>query len=276
MIVYINDLPINDDSNGLYLDEPIDGLELPEIRTSSDVYSGRDGGYVGDQFYGTRLVTLPGRAWSADPAGIWDLRRALQQALDTDSIELHVVADDDHHYLLYARTTRLDMPIPRALSVAPFKIDFICPDPIIYDDTDSNALTANIGKYVGGGVSWPLTWPLSWGAGTGATTVNNTGLVTIYPVITITGSQTNPIITNVTTAEFIQLSGFTAPAGSVTVIDLRNRTVTLNGGNVLAKVTSSSTWWGLLPGSNTIRLETGDAADTAAAVMEWRNGYMGI
>src|SRR5688572_11873854 len=121
MIVYVNDLPINDDSNGLYLDEPIDGLELPDIRTSSDVYSGRDGGYVGAQFYGTRLVTLNGRAWVADRADIWALRRSLQMALDTDDIELHVVADDDHHYLLYAKTARLDMPIPRMLSSAPFK-----------------------------------------------------------------------------------------------------------------------------------------------------------
>jgi phage-related protein len=276
MIVYINDLPLNDDSNGLYLDEPIDGLELPDIRTSSDAYSGRDGGYVGPQFYSPRLVTLNGRAWAADPADIWDLRRTLQTELDTDSIELHVQADADHHYLLYAKTTRLDMPIPRIPSIAPFKIDFICPDPIIYDETDASALTANIGKYVGGGVSWPLTWPLTWGAGTGAATVNNTGLVTIYPVITITGSQTNPKITNETTGEFIQLSGLTAPSGSVVVIDFRARTVTLNDGNILAKVTASSKWWGLVPGSNTIRLETGDAADTAAAVMEWRNGYMGI
>jgi hypothetical protein len=278
MIVYINDLPINDDSNGLYLDEPIEGLDSADIRLSSDVYSGRDGGYTGTPYYGLRLVSLPGHVWAADRQDYITRRRLLLDAIAAGELTLKVWLDSDHHYILHSGKLHKppQLPFTRTMHKEPFKLDILFGDPIIYDDTSGNALTATVGKYVGGGIAWPLAWPLASAEGTGATTVDNTGLVTIYPVITISGSQTNPIISNERTGEFIQLSGYTAPAGSETVIDLRDRTVTLNGGNVLGKVSSPSHWWGLQPGSNTIKLATSDAADAASAVMTWRNGFMGI
>jgi len=62
MIVSVNGFTLNDPSTtGCYLDEPVDGLGLPQLRTSSGNFSGRHGGYVGAQFYGMRLITMTGR-----------------------------------------------------------------------------------------------------------------------------------------------------------------------------------------------------------------------
>jgi ABC-type uncharacterized transport system permease subunit len=177
---------------------------------------------------------------------------------------------------LYAYLTKFEMITNRNISIAPFRIGLVAPDPIVYDNTSGSVLTATVNKYVGGGVTWPLVWPLEWEAGSGATTVNNTGNVAVYPAITINGSATNPIITNTTSGEFIQLDSLTAPVGSEIIINPRVPSVTLNGGNIFTKVNSASTWWKLNPGNNSLKLTTSDAADTAVATVEWRSGYLGV
>ncbi|MDQ0825427.1 hypothetical protein QFZ60_001600 [Arthrobacter sp. B2I5] len=277
MIVSVNGYTINDPNsvNSCYLDEPIDGLGMPPVRTSSGNYSGRDGGYIGAQFFGMRLVTLTGYFFGT-PAALETARRNLAAAVTNASFPVNITTNAGSQYVLYCSLDSLDMPIIRSLNRAPFKLSLIAPDPIIYDNSASGAMSVTVQPARGGGLTWPLTWKLNWAAGSQPTTVNNTGNVTIYPTITLTDIMTNPTITNQTTGQFFTLSGLTTAAGDVLKIDMKNRTVLLNGGSVLPYVTSTSSWWPLLPGNNSINLTTNSGTDTTVATLGWRSGYRSI
>lgn len=277
MIISLNGYVLNDPNsvNSIYLDEPIDGLGLPPIRTSSGNYSGRDGGYVGSQFYGMRLITLTGTIFGT-PAELETTRRNLAAAVATSSVVMNITTNAGSQYLINCNIDSLDMPILRSANQAPFKISLIATDPTIYDNSASGLMSVSVNPARGGGVTWPITWKITWAAGSQPTTVNNTGNVTVYPTVTLTNKMTNPTVTNQTTGQFFTLSGLTTTAGDVLVIDMKNRTVLLNGGSVLPFVTSTSSWWPLLPGNNGINLTTNDGTDTTVATVSWRSGYRAI
>jgi hypothetical protein len=278
MIISLNGYVLNDPTspNAAYLDEPIDGLGLPPVRTSSGNYSGRDGGYVGSQFYGMRFITLTGQFFSNSAATLETNRRALAAAVATGSITLSITTNAGNQYLIFCNIDSLDMPINRTPTVTPFKISLIATDPTIYDNSASGAMSVTVNPARGGGITWPITWPITWAAGSQPTTVNNSGNVTIFPTITLTDKMTNPTITNQTTGQFFSLTGLTTTAGDVLKIDMKNRTVLLNGGSVLPFVTSTSSWWPLLPGNNSVNLTTASGTDTTVATLTWRSGYRGI
>jgi hypothetical protein len=279
MIISVNGLVLNDPNNpnGIYLDEPIDGLGLPPIRTTSADYSGRDGGYVGSQFYSSRLITLTGFIFASTPTALEASRRALAAAVASPTVTLLITTNGGSQYLLNCNVSSLDMPILRTFNKAAFNLTLIAPDPTIYDNSASGLMSVTVNPARGGGITWPIAWtPVVWAAGSLPTTIVITGNVTLYPVITLTDQMTNPTIMNQTTGQFFSLTGLTTSLGDRLVIDMKNRTVLLNGGSVLPFVTTTSSWWPLLPGNNTINLNTANSADTTVATVQWRSGYRGI
>lgn len=276
MIITLNNFTLNDTVNRFYLDEDVQGLSMPEIRTSSGLYSGRDGGYIGAQFYGMRTLSLVGRVFGQDIVEVEAKRRALQDALRTKSITMRVVTNAGNAYLIYCNLLRFDMPIKRDVNIAPFKIELLAADPIIYDDTAGAALHATVNKAIGGGYVYPVVYPVLWSAGQGNTTVTNAGNTTVYPIITLTGSMHDPVIYNNTTGKLLRLSGLTTNAGDTVVIDTKERTVLLNGGSIFDKVSADSQFWGLVVGQNVLALGSNDGNDTVSADVMWRSGYIGI
>lgn len=270
---------LNDPNSSIavYLDEPIDGLTLPPVRTSSGNYSGRDGGYIGAQFDGMRLITLTGRIFSQTAAGLETARKALAAAVPKGvPLQLLITTDGGSLYLIYCYYDNLLMPINRTKSKAPFNLSLIAPDPNIYDNSAGGLNSATVPLSLGGGITWPITWPIVWNGGALPTTINNSGTVALYPLITLTNQMTNPMITNTTTGQFFFLQGLTTTAGDVLVIDMKNHTVLLNGGSVLPYVTLPSTWWPLITGNNTIKLSSGNSGDTVTALVQWRSAVRGI
>lgn len=276
MKITLNDFLLNDDTTQFYLDEDIVGLSLPEIRTSMGNYSGRDGGYVGAQFYGMRQISLQGQVFGEDIPTIEQKRRDIQEALRAHSVTMRIVTDGGQSYVIYCNLLRFDMPIKRTLNIAPFKIELLATDPLIYDDTNGVALTAALAKVVGGGYNTPVTYPVIWAPSAQPTTVINSGNAKVYPIVTMTDSATDPVIYNQTTGQLFGLTGFTMADGDVLVIDMRERTVTLNGGSVFNKISSGSEWWGLEIGGNALLLDSGSGSDHLDATISWRPAYMGI
>lgn len=278
MIITLNDFELNSRDSRFYLDEDVQGLGLPEIRTSSGVYSGRDGGYIGAQFYGMRALSLVGRVFGKDIVELEQKRRELQDALRTKNITMRVTTNAGYTYLIYCNLLKFDMPIKRTVNIAPFKIELLAADPIIYDDTNGAALKVTVNKVLSGGYIFPVVYPVLWQAGALPTSVNNGGNTMVYPVITFTGSAHEPVLYNNTLGKLFRMEDFTMGANDTLVVDMnpRARTVLLNGGSVFHKVSADSQFWGLEVGANNLLLDTNNGNDTVSAEVEWRSGYIGI
>lgn len=273
--VQIDDgIKLNSDE-GYYLDEPLEGFDLPNIRTSSFDLSGRDGGIVARQFYGMRAITLTGRIWDYDGAALAARRRALQEAVAKKSVTLRLFTYDGAVYQIECNVIDFKMPILRTPNLSGFKIELVAPDPLIYDYTEGSIFEAYLTKVTGSGYPTPYLLPIAWPAGGIPANIVNSGATTVYPVITLTNIGSNPKITNVDAAEVIQYMGGIG-TGDQLVIDMAKRTVTLNGSNVRALLSNSSTFWGLKPGDNLLKLESDGGADTVTGYITWRPGFWGI
>lgn len=270
MEITINGITLG--SNTYKLGQPVEGLEIPPIRTSQDNYSGRDGGRVNGQFYSPRLITLSGFMNLTTCALHEDARQDLEAALPIrQDLAVTVTNFSGTSYTITVRLVDFKMPItsPRA---SLFKIDLVASDPYFYS---SSILSATIPLAVGGGFVLPAILPVTFGAGTSPTTITNNGTVVTYPTITIVGSATNPSITNTVTGEKVELS-LTMSGGDTLVINMKDRTITLNGGSVLSLRTADSDWFGLAVGVNKFIYETTNAADTGVTAMTWRTGVVSI
>jgi phage-related protein len=275
MIIKLNNFVINDRESRFYLDT-VKGFAIPEIRTSSAVLTERDGGYVASQFYGMRKVSIQGRIFGEDEAELEEKRKEIMAAVRQRSIAIELITNAGNSYLVNGHLTDSEMDFDRLINSSDFRFEFLCPDPVIYDNTDGTALSIQVGKQRGGGYIFPYVLPVEWQSGSGEVTARNNGNTPVKPVIKFKGSMTDPTLINVTTGKLVQLSGFSAPEGSEVVIDTRTRSVLLNGGNIFDKLSDQSTFFSLQPGDNVFRLESASGADTVVAIVEWRNGFMGV
>ena len=275
MIIKLNNFVINDRESRFYLDT-VKGFAIPEIRTSSAVLTERDGGYVASQFYGMRKVSIQGRIFGEDEAELEEKRKEIMAAVRQKSIAIELITNAGNSYLVNGHLTDSEMDFDRLINSSDFRFEFLCPDPVIYDNTDGTALSIQVGKQRGGGYIFPYVLPVEWQSGSGEVAARNNGNTPVKPVIKFKGSMTDPTLINVTTGKLVQLSGFSAPEGSEVVIDTRTRSVLLNGGNIFDKLSDQSTFFSLQPGDNVFRLESASGADTVVAIVEWRNGFMGV
>lgn len=276
MIMTLNGYVINDGSTGVYLDVEIDGLELPSIRTSSGNYAGKDGGYIGAQFYEPRDISLQGSVFSSDITTLESTRQAFQAALKGQTVTLGITTNAGASYIINCNLIDFKMPIKRALFRADFKLELLATDPTIYDNSTGGALTATVPKLVSGGYTYPVVYPVVYSGGGSPTTVTNSGSSNVYPTVTMTGIMNNPVLTNQTTNSAFSLTGLITGSGDVVVVDMRQRTVLLNGSSIFGNVGPLSVWWYLQPNNNSITLTTPNSGDTVSAVVSWRSGFMGI
>lgn len=282
MRIWLNDFLLNDSASRVYLKGPITGLELPGVRTSRGNRAGQSGSYIGAQFDDGRFITLNGHIWSTDVMEAKQKRREIQEALPLypETITVRIQDDDGRTYELRAQYVDFKMPIDGSRLKHQFKIDLEAPDPILYDTSAGSALTANIQKAIPGGFQFTDTTPqfdsFYFSDAQSISVINNSSPNIAHPVITITGKISNPVLTNKNTGETFSLTGYAVDSTAVTVIDMANHTVTLNGGNAFGYVPLTAQWWGLEPGDNTIDFTSDSGSDVTLGVMTWRPGYRGI
>lgn len=271
MEITINNLVIGGNSADYYLESPVEGLESAPIRTSQDNYSGTDGGVVTGQFYSPRLITVSGFILDTceDHAAA---RVALQDALPIRT-DLEMVIKDfvGNEYVTTVRLLGINMAYENGRA-SRFKIDVVAGDPNLYAGDEIDAI---ISRFTGGGFILPVIFPAVFDAGSSPTVVNNTGNTEVYPTFTITGSATNPQFTNTDTGETVQVMA-NLGGSDVLIINMKERTITLNGGSVLYLRTDASSWWSLPVGTSRIQYETDSGSDTGVAVMSWRNAVLAI
>lgn len=279
MIVTLNGLRLNDAGSGYYIPaDSITGLGIADIRWSSGLLAGANGGWSSGPYYGIRDVAVPLTVYGDDPASHEQRRSDLITALTNDDgkVTVQIVTDGGHAYVLYGRLMPFDMPLSGNPIKSSMTIELECDDPLIYDDGIGASFTAPLFKTKPGGVTFPLTFPLIFTPSTLPATIVNNGAVPIFPVITLSGSMTAPVIKNTTTGSVFSMSDLHTGDDDVLKIDMQRHTLMLNGDSAYQHRDLGSSWIYLMQGSNQLTLDTSSSGDTVTGVVEWRSGYLGV
>lgn len=276
--VFLNDFQLNDMANGMHLDEPIEGLAgLPAIRTSQGVNLGRDGGWTTKQLYEARFISFSGRIFADTVQETEERRRQFASVLAKfmkSKGTLRVVTPAGHEYSTEVSLIGVEMPIERVMNMVKWKINLKADDPLLYDNSDGELL-ATIRKTIQGGFKIPFTLPLYITPDQPPVAINNSGSEIVLPTIIIKTAATNPRIVNRTLNQVMSVET-TVSAGSKLEIDMKNKTILLDGLNIYGLQTPDSSFWGLNPGDNIIELITDIQSEQTEAELRFRSGYIGI
>lgn len=264
---------------GHFIIKRVSGLGKADIRTSSFLFSGRPGGLVTDQLEGFRNISIAAEIGANDMTFVQHEidRRALDEALPIgETIPIYFTTFAGTEYVIYANVTDCKMEYMQGGRRSDVLIQLTAGDPLFYatgGGDEQSALVQRVAE--NGGYETPYILPVEWDSGGAPTIVTNAGNANYYPTITLNDEALNPIITNLATGESMALE-LSMLTGDEVVIDMYNRTITLNGSDILGNKTDDSIWWALLPGNNPIMLDTDTADDTVSATITWRNGVTGI
>lgn len=261
------------------LSPPIEGMLIPDIRTSSGLYSGRDGGFVSAQNYSPRQIVINGMIVGNSCQEYESLNC---QFLDTikarNDIDFTFTTNTGNKYFTQVNVLDLQYDVTNG-RIGEYQLTLIAPDPYFYfigdGTTGEGWISQDLFRLVSGGYETEYILPVEWDFGGTPTVITNSTDINVYPVITLTGTYTNPIIQNITTGALIKINATTA-SSDVLEIDMYNRTVTLNGGSILASVDAYSSWWYLQPGTNNISLTSGSGGDDDTVTIKYRIPFEGI
>lgn len=107
--------------------------------------------------------------------------------------------------------------------------------------------------------------------------VDNTGHLEAWPIWTITGPGSGPIITNMDTGELFTF-GATLAAGETITVDTRPRrktAVRTGGTEVSGLMSSTSTYWPLAKGVNTVRVVLSSVGSGSSVALNYRRRWIG-
>lgn len=275
MEIYLDEFAVNDPLNGVYLDAPIEGLAgLPGIRTSQGVNVGKDGGWTGNQLYDPRFVSFPMYIYGS-VLQVEAKRREFAAVLHRKRLTMRIVTQAGYEYTTGVVVLDAPAPITRVINRTDYKINLKADDPILYDDGGNDDLLALVQKTVAGGFEIPFELPLEIEAGSDPSTVHNAGNETVLPYLLIKTTGTNPQLINKTTNQMIKINMSTAD-GNELKIDMKNETVTYNGGNIYNLRAAGSKFWGLIPGDNIIELVTDIPSEQTEAELYYRSGFLTV
>lgn len=283
---FIDDFQIHSSShnpNGIYLSEGLKGLSSPNVRYSGSDRGGMSGHTARATWYGGRSLPWEGWIASDDVVSYNEYRRQFMQVVAalTDSNgqpitkTLRFTMDDDQSYQMeVVLTSEPILPDENPL-YAEFMLPLFAPEPQIFSQTQ--VTTAAITRPSGLGVLMPSLMPALSGATTGGSiVVTNAGTMFTWPVITLSGQLTNPIIRNDTNGQFMQLN-YTTSASDTISIDMLHNSVSLNNAqSLITTPTDDSTFWWLEKGANAINFSSGATTDTGTMSMAFYHAFVGV
>lgn len=161
--------------------------------------------------------------------------------------------------------------------VQPFTIFCKVKDPVIYGGTLKLASTAQQNAAITtGSAAYAFTYPVLYGASlfTVSADANNKGTLPAYPFsIDVYGPINTPKIVNTKTGQFIQVNNtLNSITDNLHIVYTKDKLiVTINGISAVSNVSTSSTYFKIQPGVNTIQL-TGNTIGTGSyAVVSYRD-----
>ena len=202
-------MELNSAADGIFLVPELEGLAgLPEIRTTSGVNAGYDGGWTSAQNYDARLIAIRGVIANKDIAIVEAMRRKLASLLGQgrkEQLTLRFTTEAGNAYTISVRTISCEMALQRVLNKQDFLIQLRADDPLIYDDGASGGTEAILRvQQALGGFEINFGLPLAIGGSSDATAVEN-GAETVYPIIKLYGPLHSPTVVNMTTNQQMQI-----------------------------------------------------------------------
>ncbi len=257
--------------------QPLSGLEKPPIRESSSNFAGRDGGYLAAQFYSMRDISITGQILSDTIANHETHRKTLENSMpirETFPVVFTMPSGAQFYAECFLKKLDFDITKPTA---SRFKIELRAPDAILYGGGSAplyGLQDITVDKLDTGGAILPFILPVTLGA-EAYTTVVNSGDTEVFPTIVCSGRYTNPRIYNMRTNSIIRVNVSTS-VGDVLIIDMKEKTITLNGVSVLPYLSSQGGFWSLLAGNNDLYLETDSGSDASTVQVQYRHAYSGV
>lgn len=203
------EMSLNDHESGIYLVPEIDGLVgLPNIRTTSGVNAGYDGGWTSAQNFDARSITIRGVIANTDVAAVESMRKRLISLLaqgKSEQLTLNLVTEAGNAYELEVRTIACEMAMQTVLTQQQFMIQLRADDPLIYDGSATGESVIVQVQQAIGGFEINFQLPLAISGGEGESVIQNEGLEQVYPVIKMYGALHNPTFVNLTTSQQIQV-----------------------------------------------------------------------
>lgn len=268
-------------SDGIYLQPDLEGLTgLPNIRSTSGVNAGADGGWTSAQFFDARLISIKCVIADQNPATVEQKRRELMSLLalgKANPLEIRFTTESGNAYTINARVTGVTAPLGQILKKQDVLIQLRADDPLIYAYNEEGGTVATLlVQQPSGGFEIPFTIPLTINGGEGYTSVVNSGTESVYPVIELTGPLHNPSVVNQTGNQIIELDNLTMSASDKVVIDTQTRIVTLNGVDVYDLLSEDSSFMTILPGENIMALNSDTTSDAGTAKIKFKQGFITI
>lgn len=279
----IDTLPVLGSAVTGFILEEVDGLGMPDVRQSAGDNPGEDGGYISSEHYSPRTLSFKGTVMGSDVATYLAARKALGYACRIQRDNSGLLAPttmtfntlDGASYFVNAFIKpgyKCDSPYP---TWAPFQFSFLVNDSAIYG---TELLTTGlVTRQTGGGATFPLTFPITFTSGNpGTGVITNYGNLDTYPLIYLRGTHTNPRIYAIERAASFQLNYTTTNVTDVIIIDMKNKTVMLNGNLPLLQYVQEINWFSLLVGQNTLQLTSGALADSGSMEATAHPAYIAI
>jgi hypothetical protein len=257
-------LVLNTEATGLtsFVDiTRITGLDNAPIRVTERDWEGQDGGFIDAEFESARTVIIEGTVYG--PEG--DVERYL------DSLKANY-APSRSSYPFYVRLPRVgvrtlmcksggvsyDVGQRRRVGQIDFQITLMAGDPSFYTNTASGQIDLGGGTTIIYGRGYNKSYNFGYG-GSGQhgpqVTITPGGNRQCSADIMIYGPVQNPTLYLEEQNRWLRFD-IILNAGDVLVVNLRNRTVLLNGtANRRSALKGDSAWFMLSPGSNTFRFE---------------------
>ena len=258
------------------------GLEdTPPMRVANEARGFADGTFYGRDFLSGRTVTIDYLVQSNPSQTFRQIMEAFKAATTPQSggstaagvLTFTLPGIASRRVFCRLRRRSLPVDVDYSYNFGKGSLEFYSADPRIYDEAASSLSIGLSGAQ--GGLTFPLTFNATFGtvAAPNTQVAVNAGTYNTKPVITIVGPVDTPTIQNVTQGSTLKMNLILA-AGDTLTLDTDTRAVVLNGtASRRSSLSTSSVWFDLSPGSNTL-IFTAAAPTAATAVLSWRNAYL--
>lgn len=224
----------------------VTGLDLPDFEVASYDNDGQHGGNTFAKFAKQRTVIIDGTIVTTATTADVFLEKLLANFLP-DNITwpfYYKPAGVTQRYInMKAVAFKSNLDAARRIGTAPIQIQLVGEDPVKRIDNANQVMTS--------GTSY---------------TIANAGTVDTYPIVTIIGAFTAITFTNNDTGKTLTITT-TRIAGDVTIVDFKQRSVTING--IQNSLVANGTWWPVTVGGDSVKATVTGGPPTSITVASY-------